>query len=186
MKQRSEQLLRRVAVLAMVLLILSCAEKVRPPVENALGEEGIPDQESWNSTVVFSDSGLVRAELQAVHIRMYRNRRETLLDSGIVVDFYDRNQEHTSRLTARRGRVDDETRNLEAFENVVFVSDDGTVVETEYIFWSNEEKMVRGNQFVTITSPTERLQGYGFEADQHLKNYTVFGTISGEAELKNN
>ena len=86
-------------------------------------------------------------------------------------------------LTAKRGHVDDQTRNLEAFDNVVFRSDSGTVVETEYIFWDNAQRKVRGNRFVTITSATERLQGYGFEADQDLRNYTVFGTVSGRAEI---
>lgn len=166
------------------LLFFGCGEKVKPPIQPAETAEQTPDQESWNSKVLFSDSGLVRAELYARHIRMYRDRRETLLDSGIVVDFYDRNEQHTSRLTARRGRVDDETKNLEAFEDVVFSSDSGTVVETEYIFWDNALKVVRGDRFVTITSPKERLQGYGFEADQGLKNYTVFGKVSGEAEIK--
>jgi LPS export ABC transporter protein LptC len=169
---------------AAALLLLACGGKVKPPVQHLDAAEQTPDQESWNSKVVFSDSGLVRAEMYARHIRMYRDRRETLLDSGIIVDFYDRNEQHTSRLTARRGRVDDDTKNLEAFEDVVFSSDSGTVVETEYIFWDNALKVVRGDRFVTITSPKERLQGYGFEADQGLKNYTVFGKVSGEAEIK--
>ena len=43
---------------------------------------------------------------------------------------------------------------------------------------------VRGDRFVTITSATERLQGYGFEADQDLRNYTVFGKVSGQAEIE--
>ncbi len=171
-------------LVACALAFSACGGKVKPPIQRTGIEDKIPDQESWNSKVIFSDSGLVRAELQSRHIRMYRDRRETLLDSGIVVDFYDRSELHTSRLTAKRGRVDDETKNLEAFDNVVFTSDSGTVVETDYIFWDNALKIVRGDRFVTITSPTERLQGYGFEADQSLKNYTVFGKVSGEAEIQ--
>jgi LPS export ABC transporter protein LptC len=173
------------ALLVLIALSAACGDKMRPPLQDKFGADRVPDQESWNSTVVFSESGLLRAELLAGHIRMYRDTRETLLDSGIVVDFYDRQQQHTSRLTARRGRVDDETKNLEAFDDVIFTSDNGTVVETEYIFWDNAARIVRGDRFVTITSPTERLQGYGFEADQDLKNYTVFGTVSGEAEFRN-
>jgi LPS export ABC transporter protein LptC len=115
---------------------------------------------------------------------MYQDRKETLLDSGIVVDFYGRDGLHSSVLTAERGKVNDENKDLEAFDNVVFRSDSGTVVETEYIYWENLNRRVRGDRFVTITSPTERLQGYGFVADQDLKNYTVFGTVSGEASIE--
>ncbi|MDX9759465.1 MAG: LPS export ABC transporter periplasmic protein LptC [Bacteroidota bacterium] len=163
-------------------MLPACAEKAKPAV-SAITPDQLPTQESWKSTVTFSDSGRVRAILQAGHIRMFEESEETLLDSNLVVDFFDRAEKHTSILTANRGRVDDRTRNLEAFENVVFRSDSGTVVETEYIFWDNALRRVRSDRFVTITSPTERLQGYGFEADQDLRNYTVFGTVSGHAEI---
>ena len=181
--RNARSFLRLLGVLVLLLIVAAaCEEKVKPPIQDGVPEE-LPDQESWNSTVTFSDSGQVRAILQAGHIRMYKSRNETLLDSGIVVDFFGRDGEHTSVLTARRGRVDDVHKDLEAFEQVVFRSDSGTVVETEYIFWENLNRKVRGDRFVTITSPSERLQGYGFEADQDLKNYTVFGTVTGEAEF---
>ncbi|MBR9975084.1 MAG: LPS export ABC transporter periplasmic protein LptC [Bacteroidetes bacterium] len=167
----------------LALLPTACEEKAKPAV-SAMTSDQLPTQESWNSAVTFSDSGRVRAMLQAGHIRMFEESQETLLDSNIVVDFFDRSGQHTSVLTAKRGRVDDRTRNLEAFENVVFTSDSGTVVETEYIFWDNALRKVRGDRFVTITSATERLQGYGFEADQDLRNYTVYGTVTGQAEIE--
>ncbi len=172
-------------ILIILLSIAACEEeaKVKPTVADTVPEE-LPDQESWNSTVVFSDSGRVRAILRAGHIRMYEDRKETLLDSGLVVDFFGRDGEHTSVLTAERGKVYDEHKDLEAYGNVVFRSDSGTVVETEYMYWENLNRLVRGDRFVTITSPTERLQGYGFQADQDLKNYTVFGKVTGEASIE--
>lgn len=174
-----------VLMLLILLMIAACKEeaKVKPTVADTVPEE-LPDQESWNSTVVFSDSGRVRAILYAGHIRMYEDRQETMLDSGIVVDFFGRDGEHTSVLTAERGKVNDENKDLEAYDNVVFRSDSGTVVETEYMYWENLNRIVRGDRFVTITSPTERLQGYGFKADQDLKNYTVYGKVSGEASIE--
>ena len=175
----------RVTAIALVVLALlsACEDKVKPPVTDTPITEEIPDQESWDSQIIFSDSGRVSAVLQAGHILVYERRLETHLDSGITVDFYDKNEQHTSTLTADRGRVNDATKDLEAFGNVVFVSDSGTVVETEYLFWDNRRKKVRSDKFVTVTSPKERLQGYGFEADQGLKNYVIY-KVSGEAELE--
>ncbi|MBL0174216.1 MAG: LPS export ABC transporter periplasmic protein LptC [Ignavibacteria bacterium] len=170
------------ALLLLLLCFASCEDRVRPPVSMTTGQQ-MPDQESWNSQVVFSDSGSVRAVLDAAHIRMYEERRETLLDSGLVVNFYDRDGKHSSRLTSDRGKVNDQTRDLEAFDNVVFTSDSGTVVKTDYLFWDNAKKKVRSDRFVTVTSPKERLQGYGFEADQGLKNYVVY-RVSGEAQVQ--
>lgn len=191
---RKRELLPDFGFRSAVWIVLSCfvlffaftgcdKEKAKPRL-SGLTSDQLPTQESWNTKVTFSDSGRVRAILNAGHIRMFEDQSETLIDSGLVVDFYERSGKHSSVLTSKRGRVDDRTRDLEAFDNVVFRSDSGTVVETEYIFWDSALKKVRSDRFVTITSARERLQGYGFEADQGLKNYTVFGKVSGQAEIE--
>jgi LPS export ABC transporter protein LptC len=162
---------------------MACGDKAKPAM-SGMTHDQLPTQESWNSSVTFSDSGRVRAILHAGHIRMFEDAEETLLDSNLVVDFFDRSGKQSSVLTARRGRVDDRTRDLQAYDSVVFRAENGTIVETEYIFWDNARRKVSGDRFVTITSPTERLQGYGFEADQDLRNYTVYGTVSGQAEIE--
>jgi LPS export ABC transporter protein LptC len=172
-------------VFFIVSIFTSCEEKVKPPVTGAFDARSLPTQESWKSSVVFSDSGRVRAKLTSGHIAMFEQRRETLLDSNIQIDFYNADGSHSSVLTARRGRVDDATQNMEAFDDVVVISDSGTVVKTEYLFWDQRMKKVRSDKFVTVKSPKETLQGYGFEADQGLQNYTIY-RVSGSAvvELK--
>jgi lipopolysaccharide export system protein LptC len=167
----------------LALLIVACNDKVKPPVKDITDSDEIPAQESWNSKIMFSDSGVVRATVYADHIRVYESQLVTLLDSNVLIDFYDRDGLHSSQLRADRGKVNDATKDLEAFDNIVFTSDSGTVVETDYLYWDHDSKKVRSDKFVEITSPKERLQGYGFEADQSLKNY-VIRRISGEVELE--
>ena len=106
-----------------------------------------------------------------------------MLDSGIVVDFYDDEQRHTSVLTARRGVVNDLTKDFEAHENVVIVSDSGTTLKTEELFWLNAAQKVRSNAFVEIVSPTEQIRGHGFESDQALRHYSVF-KVTGQAATR--
>ncbi|MCX8010743.1 MAG: LPS export ABC transporter periplasmic protein LptC, partial [Ignavibacteria bacterium] len=132
---------------------------------------------------VFSDSGKIRAILRAGHIRIFNSRNETLLDSGIQIDFFDRDEKHTSVLTAKRGRVDDITNDLFAYENVVAKSDSGVVLVTEELIWREAVKKIVTDKFVSITSPTEKIQGYGLESDQSLKNYVIF-KVSGKIQTK--
>ncbi len=40
--------------------------------------------------------------------------------------------------------------------------------------WRNSDKKIVSDKFVTITSPKEKIEGYGFESDQHLQNYVVY------------
>lgn len=170
-------------VVFLLLIVGSCSdEKVKPTSIN-IDVKDIPDQESWNSRVVFSDSGLIRAILNVGHVRVFQNRSETLLDNKLKIDFYDKEQNHTSILTADSGRVDDATNNLFAFGNVIIRSDSGVILQTEELIWEQATKKIFTEKFVTITSPTEQIQGYGFESDQSMKNYVIF-RVSGRIETK--
>jgi LPS export ABC transporter protein LptC len=170
------------AILILSALFISCEEKLKPSIVQ-LPYGQIPSQESWNSTIIFSDSGRVRAILKANHIMVFHDQDVTILNQGFRVDFYDENGKHTSYLIADSGRVFEKTKNLEAYGNIVAVSDDGTKVETSRLFWDNDRNKVRSDAFVKVTSPNEILQGYGFEADQDLKNYVVY-RVSGQAKVE--
>ena len=100
------------------LALSGCEEKVKPTVVPVASKE-LPSQESWNSTVVFSDSAHLKAVLWSGHISAFASRQVTELADSVHVDFYNEQEQHTSLLTARRGMVHDATRDLEAYENVV-------------------------------------------------------------------
>jgi len=166
-----------------MLALAGCEEKVRPSVLNGVSSAQLPSQESWKSTITFSDSGIVKAIVTAGHIYAFDNSRITYMDSGVVIDFFDEFGKHTTVLTSRSGSVDEGTNNLEAIGNVVVTSDSGTVVKTEKMFWDNAKQLIHSLEFVHITSPTEDLQGTGFESDHNLRNYRIF-KVTGTAERK--
>lgn len=151
----------------------ACTEKVRPPVQN-LNSSEMPAQESWNSTIIFSDSGKTRAIMEVGHLRVFELSKETLIDSNMKIDFYNNYEKKTTTLTSKRGRVNDQTKDIYAFENVVAVNDSGVTLSTEKLMWRNSDQKIVTDEFVTILTPTEKIQGYGFESDQHLRNYVIY------------
>jgi LPS export ABC transporter protein LptC len=163
----------------LVLGIFGCEGKVRPSIV-PLSTKDPPSQESWRSTVIFSDSARVNAILWAGHIAVYAEREYTLLDDSIHVDLFDRSGNHTSVLTARRGKVEDRTRDFEAYENVVVTSDSGTILKTDRLFWDDSERKIHTDAFVEIVSPTEHIRGHGLVSDQSLKQYRIF-RVTGES-----
>jgi LPS export ABC transporter protein LptC len=167
--------MRFVLIPLAVLLITAtgCEEKIRPAVL-PLSPTELPDQESWKSTVRFSDSARVKAVLWAGHIAVFSAQKSTLLSDSIHVDFYNELEVHTSVLTARRGKVDDQTQDFEAHENVVVLSDSGTVLRTDRLFWDNAQRRIHTDAFVDIVSPTEHIMGHGMVSDQSLRNYRIF------------
>jgi LPS export ABC transporter protein LptC len=174
-------LLAAALTLAFAAAFAGCEEKLKPAISSAGMGRDLPAQESWNASITFTDSGRVTAVLRAGHIAMYANAQRTVLDSGIVVDFFDADARHTSVLTARRGIVNDLTKDFEAHERVVVLSDSGTTLRTEELYWLNAARKVRSPAFVEIVSPSEQIRGQGFESDQALRHYTVF-KVTGEAK----
>ncbi len=166
--------MRLLAIVLAALLLAGCGEqKVKPTVNTSIKAEKLPIQESWGDTVFFSDSGATKAVLFAKHMRIFDQPSETLLDT-IKVDFYNDTGQKTSTLTANKGRVNDATKDLYAIDSVVTVSDSGTTLKTQELMWRNRDKKIVSDKFVTIISPKEKIQGYGFESDQSLKNYTIY------------
>ncbi|NTV52279.1 MAG: LPS export ABC transporter periplasmic protein LptC, partial [Candidatus Firestonebacteria bacterium] len=158
-----------------ILLLIGCDdEKVKPSITTALKVEELPAQESWNSTVFFTDSGKTQAVLYAGHLRMFAGSRETLLDSNVKVEFYDDFDSIATTLTSKRGRVEDISRNLFAIDSVVAVNDSGVVVRTDELKWRNRDQKIVSDKYVTIDSPDEHIEGYGFESDQNLRNYVIY------------
>ncbi|MDD5362620.1 MAG: LPS export ABC transporter periplasmic protein LptC [Ignavibacteria bacterium] len=159
-------------ILLISLALFSCENKFGPPKIN-LKAEDIPEQESWNSSVVFSDSGNVKAVLKAGHISVYNKRGYTLIDSGAVVDFF-KNGEKVSTLTSRRGKVLEPSKNIEIYDSVTVVNKEGSVLKTQKLLWDNKTQRVSTDVYVKITTPKEDVEGIGFESDQSLKNYTIY------------
>ncbi len=167
----------------LLFVLLGCEEKIKPSVTDEAAGPLLPSQESWNSTVVFSDSGNVRAVLRAGHISVYSDRMMTHMDEGVSVDFYNVGGEHTSLLTSDEAWVNDRTKDLEAKGDVVVTSDDGSVLVTEQLFWDNRTRKIHTELYVRITTPSEMIQGHGFESDQSLKYYKIF-KVTGETKAK--
>lgn len=164
------------------LILVGCEDKIRPSVV-LLPNAELPSQESWNSTITFSDSARVKAILWAGHIERFSVQRYTLLTDSLHVDFFDADQKHTSLLTAKRGKVNDATQDFVAYGNVVVISDSGTTLKTDSLFWNNSNRRISTQAFVDIVSPSEHIMGTGMESDQNLKNYKIF-RVTGSAVTK--
>lgn len=155
-------------------ILISCGdEKIKPQVDTSSRTEDLPTQESDSSTILFTEKGLKKAIVYADKIYMYAERSETLLEN-VKIDFFNEEGEKASKLTAKHGRVDDLTKNMYAHDSVVAVNDSGMVLRTDELMWNNKNRKITTEEFVTIESPVERIEGYGFESDQTLSNYVIY------------
>ena len=167
------------------ILVISCSEdKIQPSIDKTNVQGEIPSNESWKSKVMFTDEGKIKAVLFTDHLKMYEMQKITLLDR-VQINFYNKDQKNTSWLTSLKGKVDDVTKNMFAFDSVVAKNDSGTVLKTSELMWRQNDQRILTDKFVTITSPKEIIQGFGFESDQHLNNYVIYNvTYSSSLSTK--
>ena len=158
----------------LVFLAIGCGDKIKPSVLPGIDTKDLPQQESWNSTVVISDSGRVQARIRAGYIRKNDNPQLTIMSQGVIVYFYNENGKQTSVMTAKQGKVNEQTYDIEADGDVLVVSDDSTHLRCERLFWDNARHLIHTSDYVYVTSPREKVQGQGFESDQRLRNYRIF------------
>jgi len=161
--------------------LVSCgSEKIEPVKTDIISTDSIPSQESFNSTVTFSDTGRVKAVLEASRIRVFSKFNYTLIDGGATVKFY-KSGVYSSTLTGKRGKIYDVTKDVEVYDSVKMVSEDGSTLTTNKLYWVNKTQRIKSDEFVHIVTKTDDIQGFGFEADQNLKNYVIY-KVSGEVQ----
>lgn len=169
--------------LTIAVTFVSCGEKVKPSVLGGIDSKSLPQQESWNSEIVLSDSGYVRAIIHAGYFRVFESSQLTLLDDGMTVQFYEHDGTKGSYLTSDSGSVNERTNDLEAHGNVVVTSPANSRLFTEHLYWDDRRQLIHTMAFVRIVSPKERLQGLGLESDQHLRSYRIF-RVTGESKTQ--
>ncbi|KAA3661160.1 MAG: hypothetical protein DWQ10_05135, partial [Calditrichaeota bacterium] len=104
----------------------------------------------------------------------YLNKKQTKFDGGIVVEFFNKEGEHSSHLTADRGVVYDTRRNFDAFGNVVLVSDSGSVLYTEELRWDNVREKIYSNVYSMFTTAEgDTLYGESFESDARMLHVRI-------------
>lgn len=165
----------RFALIVLILGFLTGCEKnkVTPVVEkNPSNFKVIPDQESWNSKIVFTNAGKPRAILYAKHLQVFETKNLTLL-FGIKIFFFNEKGKQTSVLTAKRGKVDEKTKDMFAYDSVVARNDSGFTLRTDFLKWNNKTRKISTDRFVTIDNNKEHIEGFGFDADEDLKNYVI-------------
>ena len=93
---------------------------------------------------------------------------------GIRVDFFDKEGNHASVLTAKRAVMEESRKDFEAIDSVLVVTNDGKTLKTSRLKWNSLKQRILSEQaFRMTTADKDTLYGIGFESDQTLANWTI-------------
>ena len=156
-----------VLVGVLCILLFGCS-RVEEPQTLLSDKKQVPNREIWNGKIEISNDAQLQSIVQAGHIESFDKQKITLLNEGVIVDFYDKAGRHTSVLTSQRAKVEERTDLFMAFGNVVVVSDSGTVLRTERLYWDRTGRKIHSDTLVILTTELDSLRGYDFEAKEDL------------------
>jgi len=164
-------------------LLAGCSEEPAPPQYADVTNSDVPDEEFTDFVTQESDSGRAQWKLRAPKAQRYSKKKLIILDHP-VIDFYDRDGNHTTTLIADAGEYSEETRDMLAFGNVNVRHVDGDVLETDSLFWNYEDDRIQSNSPVKLTRGRDVITGVGLVCDPGLNSVDiksdVRATILGE------
>lgn len=160
------------------MLLGSCKNDIET-INAMTSELKMPDITAYDFESVFNDSGLMKGKIVAPEADQYDRPEDpyTEFPQGLKVYLYDKEGNLESYIQANYAiyySKDElwEVRNKVIGERIVT----GERIETDLLFWNQNEKRVYSDQFTKITNPDGVYYGEnGFEANEDLSQYELFG-----------
>ncbi|HHH50665.1 MAG TPA: LPS export ABC transporter periplasmic protein LptC, partial [Saprospiraceae bacterium] len=144
------------------------------------------NKETFKSVeLLYSDSAIVRVRVVAPSMIRHLDRREPRqeFDKGIKVDFFGLHKNVQSKLSANYAiRLINEKKVI-ARDSVELHSVQNEKLETSELIWDERKQKIYTNKFVMISTPEEKIWGYGFEANQGFTKWSI-KAIEGELKVK--
>lgn len=127
-------------------------------------------------TYVFGELGTREARLVADTAFFLEEQESAVSLRGVRVTFFDASGRSTSTLTARRGRYDFETGNMEAEQDVMVVdAASSRRLETPRLRYLAEPDELHGDTSFVFYRGAEVVRGTSFESDPALGNIRIQG-----------
>ena len=151
--------------------VLSCFDSKKIELASS---EGLPDQESWGVTIFMTYEGRMRAKVSSGHLEKHNEREFIILDSSVIVDFFDLEENHTSTLYSDKSEINEKSNDMLAVGNVIAKSDSGITLFTEKLQWiAEDEKLFTKDSIMITTLDSDTLYGRGFESNSDLENWRI-------------
>ena len=170
---------------AVAFVVYSCKGKLGEAESLNLAET--PVQVVEDMFMQQTENGKVK--MRAESPRMEKYEKDTLqyelFPDGFFVYGFDESGKLETEIVAdnaRHMKYKDGRETWEAYGNVVVKNIiNQEIMETDTLYWNQETEMIYTHCYVRIISPDGFAQGYGMEADQRARSYTLFNNFNNYA-----
>ncbi|MEY4927082.1 MAG: hypothetical protein RI894_1518 [Bacteroidota bacterium] len=136
-------------------------------------EEGVEHAEGVE--MLYSDSAVVRVKVTAAVMNHVLNPEKPLrvFPKGLLVDFFNKDKEQTSKLTSKYAERDENSGLVLLRDSVVVWNKKDERLETQELWWSEPQQRIYSEKTVKITTPSQIIQGTGFESNGDFTHWTI-------------
>ncbi len=127
----------------------------------------MPIQQFFDYRLVDTSAGVRNWVLVSDLMNKYSGQRDVEL-IPVHIDFY-KNGVQFSTLTADSGLINQQTKNVFTWGEVVVVTEDGRRLETEELYFDNETELIHNDVFNRFTRDGDVIVGIGLEATPDLE-----------------
>jgi LPS export ABC transporter protein LptC len=156
--------------------LFSCVNDLNTIQKVTFGEDA-PNDVMREFNMFYNDSGYARVEIYATLAETYLTPTHiTKLKDGVKVDFYSEDGKVISKLTALYGEINHETGEVVVRDSVGLLNiEKKQRLETEELFWNQNDSTIYTNKNVIIKSPDNSIQGWGrgLQTTQEFVRYKI-------------
>ncbi len=173
------------AVIFMAGILFSCVNDL-DAVEKVTYSEDAPDEVTKNIEILMTDSGYAQVRITATLAETYKTPQHiTKLKDGLKVDFYTKDGQKSSTLSALYGEVNYNTGMMFVRDSVVLYNyEKEQTLETEELFYNQQDSSVFTNKYVVVKRKGKGItgSGTGITTRHSFKQYTI---TNPEGEIDN-
>ena len=175
-----KNMLKYISLLLCLTLLTGCSQtdKSADTIDASSDTLNLPDSESFDATIHLYNKDRQTAEIIASRILKFQ-----ILDSTIAYDLdvniFDSSKHITTEITGDSGIISDNEHTIKIYGNVELVTENGTTLETDYLWWDYRTDRIKSDAFVKVTRGDDVVTGWGLDADKRLNSIKILDRVSG-------
>jgi LPS export ABC transporter protein LptC len=160
-------------IVLLMLIFASCSDDAS---NVSMTKEQAEVEVAENIEILYSDSAVLRVKIKSDTLLHYTNlgEQKDVFPAGVRLDFFDNFQKPQSILTSKYGVRYPEKGEVILTDSCVWHSlETKEKLEAFELIWDEKLQKIYSNKLVIITTPTEKIWGYGFETNSDFTRWKI-------------
>ena len=159
-----------------LLLIVGCSDEDKLGTNKSISAKGRPQLSTRNVFTLISDSGFTKYKVLTPLWNVYNGKGDSTywdFPEGVYLRQLDHNLKEVSMVAADSAKYFPAKKLWALYGRVEIDQKDKAYFYSDRIFFDDRQKLIYSDTFIHIKTPTQILEGTGFESNQTLTKYRV-------------